>query len=65
MCIITEKDLLAGLSGFLHPNKKQILQLNNHLMARMFWFYKEAMDLDVESKSTWLTYIHTYIHEYM
>lgn len=47
--IITEKDLLTGLGRFLHPNKKQILQPNNHLMARMFRFHKEAMDLDVES----------------
>lgn len=51
-CIITEKDYGSGLRRFLrqflHPTQKQILQLNN-LMARIFWFHKEVMDLDVKS----------------
>lgn len=47
--VITEKELLTQLSRFFYLNKKQILQPNNHLMARMFWFHKEVMDLDVES----------------
>ena len=45
---LQQKILLTGFSRYLLSNKKHILQTKNHLMARMFWFHKEAMDLYLE-----------------